>query len=94
MARFRVKPYGEPRRPQSPAQKAATERAFRIFRLRGLWCQAYLLTGERREQAQAAVDAELALLGAATQAEHAEAVRASFSIPDNGEDFAEVELPF
>lgn len=64
MARFRVKPVGEPRRAQTPAQKAASERAFRIFQLRGLWCQAYLLTGERREQAQAAVDAELALLGA------------------------------
>jgi len=64
MTRFRIKPVSEPRRKRTPAQQAAGDRAFRIFQLRGLWCQAYLLTGERRAQAQAAVDAELALLGA------------------------------
>ncbi len=64
MAPFQIKGRSEPRSRRTPAQQAASDRAFRVFRLRGLWCQALLLTGERREQAQAAVDAELVLLGA------------------------------
>lgn len=99
MARFRVKPHSEPRRPQSPAQKAATERAFRIFRLRGLWCQTYLLTGERRTLAQQVIDAELALLGAEPHATRmaAEADDVARRLPPPTEaEFAEVEqeIPF
>lgn len=99
MAWFRVKPQSEPRRAQSPAQKAATERAFRIFRLRGLWCQTLLLTGERRMAAQNAVDAELALLGAETHGARIAAEldeRAKRRHDPTDADFAEVEeeLPF
>lgn len=66
---FRVKDYREPRKPQTAAQEASTQRSFRIFRLRGLHSQCHLLTGERRAAAQAAVDAELAALGADSQSE-------------------------
>lgn len=52
----------------SPAQKAARERAFRIFRLRGLYAQNYLLTGWRRKVAQWMVDLELRRLGAEPEA--------------------------
>lgn len=92
MARFKVKPHTAPRQARTPAQEAATDRAFRIFRLRGLYCQAYLLTGERREQAQAAVDAELRLLGAKTHDEHAAEVAERMAAELDPEDFA--ELPF
>lgn len=89
MSRFKVKPHTEPRKPRTPAQEAATDRAFRIFRLRGLYYQALLLTGERREQAQAAVDAELRLLGAKTHDEHAAEVAARMASDHDPEDFAE-----
>ncbi|MDO9471926.1 MAG: hypothetical protein Q7J28_02640 [Caulobacter sp.] len=92
MSRFRVKPHTEPRKPRTQAQEAATDRAFRIFRLRGLYYQALLLTGERREQAQAAVDAELRLLGAKTHAEHAAEVAEHLAAEPHPDDFA--ELPF
>lgn len=45
-------------------QIAARNRNNRIWLLRGLWSQQYLLTGERRAAAQALVDAELELIGA------------------------------
>lgn len=48
----------------TPKQIAARERNNRIWRLRGLWYQQYLLTGSRRQAAQALVDAELEMLGA------------------------------
>ena len=51
-------------RPPTPKQVAARERNNRIWRLRGLWHQQYLLTGARRAAALAMVDAELELLGA------------------------------
>ncbi len=49
---------------RSPAQEAALNRSFRIFRLRGLWCNLAMLSPERRAAAQALVDADLAELGA------------------------------
>lgn len=67
---FRPKDHREPRQPRTPAQKAATERSFKIFRLRGLWYACLILTGERRAAAQQLVDDELALLGAKPQATH------------------------
>lgn len=54
------------RRP-TPAQAKATERNFRIFRLRGLRVQLELLTGHRRRVAQGMVDAELRAMGATIQ---------------------------
>ena len=62
------------RRPKNPGARRhikrteAQERAFRVFRLRGLWFSLYGgLTGHRLAAAQALIDAELADLGAETQ---------------------------
>lgn len=57
-------------KPPTPAQTAARERNFKIFRLRGLWEQTWLLTGDNRDRARAAIDAELSVLGAITQTEN------------------------
>lgn len=54
----------KPGPPPSERQKAARDRNWQIFKLRGLWYQVYALTEERRELARLAIDAELLLLGA------------------------------
>ena len=81
MARFTVKPHDAPRKKRTKKQDAATMRAFLIFRLRGLWCQADLLTGERRVLAKAAIDAELLRLGAVPQADKMAALLAETEMP-------------
>ena len=62
---FKRRPY-DPNKPdtRTPAQKAAGDRNFAIFKLRGLWSFSYLLTGKRRSVMQRLVDAELKALGA------------------------------
>lgn len=52
---------------RTKAQIDASERNFRIFKLRGLHAQCFMLTGKRREQAQAIVDMELKAPGAESQ---------------------------
>jgi hypothetical protein len=71
---LRLNPGRTPRR-LTPAQQAATDRSFRIFRLRGLYEQCALLTDERREQARIAIDAELERLGAETHTARIAATR-------------------
>ena len=67
---FKPRPYDPDRvSKQTPAQQAATERNFRVFRLHGLHSQMFLLTGPRRELAQLLVDQELIAMGAQTTAE-------------------------
>lgn len=62
---FRPRPYDPDREDnRTPSQKAASDRNFRIFKLRGLHAQCTLLTGRRREAAQRLVDQELAAIGA------------------------------
>jgi len=52
-----------------PAHRTeAQEKAFRLFRLRALWVQALLLTGERQRGVRALVDEEITLLGGEPQA--------------------------
>lgn len=52
-----------------PARRTkAQEKAFRIFKLRGLHSLTSLLTGERRLHARALVDEEITLLGGEPQA--------------------------
>lgn len=51
------------------AQKAARDRNWKIFKLRGLYAQVWMLTGERRDAARAAVDQELFLMGAESETE-------------------------
>lgn len=65
---LRLRPYQErDRSGRTAAQRAATNRNFRIFRLRGLHAQLWMLTGWRRKVAQWLVDRELALIGAETE---------------------------
>lgn len=52
-----------PSREPSPKQKAARDRNWQIYKLRGLYWLLAPLTGERLIAARAAVDAELELLG-------------------------------
>lgn len=60
-------PSRKPGRPPSERQKAARDRNWQIFKLRGLWYQVWALTGDRRVAAQASVDQELELLGAESE---------------------------
>ncbi|QUT04019.1 hypothetical protein KFK14_12770 [Sphingobium phenoxybenzoativorans] len=70
---FKTRPYDPSRKDtRTPAQKAANERNFRIFQLRGLHAQVGLLTGRRREQARDLVDRELKAMGALPMREHAD----------------------
>jgi hypothetical protein len=55
-------------RPPSDKQRAARDRNWRVWKLRGLWWNSFPMTGERRDAYRAAIDAELALLGAEPQA--------------------------
>lgn len=68
---FKVRPYDPDRKDRrTAAQKAASARNFQVFNLRGLACLAHRLTGPRRDAVIAAVDEELALLGAKPTALH------------------------
>lgn len=85
------------RRAMTPAQEAANQRSFRIFRLRGLWHQCWLLTGENRTEAQAAIDLELLAMGAVAESERhrlqREALKREIASDEESEDpFA--EIPF
>jgi len=67
---FKSRPYDPFRKyNQTPAQQAATERNFRIFRLHGLHSAMHMLTGPRRDMALMLVDQELIAMGADTTAE-------------------------
>lgn len=77
---FKPRPY-DPDRPdnRSPAQKVASNRNFRIFKLRGLYAQMHLLTCKRRDQARKLVDQELAAMGAKTETQNIADRRAKYS---------------
>lgn len=76
---FRPRPHDPDRKDdRTAAQKQAGERNFRIFRLRGLHAQLWLLTGKRREQAQRLVDQELASIGARTETQRQADARAKW----------------
>lgn len=88
---FRTRPYVPGREDKrTPAQKAATERNFRIFRLRSLWALAFILTEPRRYAVQTLIDDELRSMGARTQREHEAALRAKWDKIDVDEE----DLPF
>ncbi len=68
---FQPKPWDADREDNRTAkQKAATERNFRVFRLRSLWALAYILTEPTRSTVQALIDFELRQIGALPQLEH------------------------
>jgi hypothetical protein len=64
---LRTRKPGQPRRKMTPAQDAANQRSFRIFRLRGLWSLAYVLSPNRRAIVHDLIDQDLADLGAETE---------------------------
>lgn len=71
MARaFRPKPFDAERADRTAAQRAATDRNFAIFKLRGLWSQAGMLAEPYRTGARAAIDADLIARGALPQEQH------------------------
>lgn len=60
-------PSRKPGPPPTERQKVARDRNWRIFKLRGLYYHAFLLTGDRRSAMHALVDEELQALGALGQ---------------------------
>lgn len=95
---FRIRPYDRSRKraERTPAQEAATQRNFRIFRLRSLWALAYVVSDKgRRGGIQALIDAELVSLGALPQRDHewAQLQKAQQHHPDP-EPISEDEIPF
>lgn len=74
---FTVRPYDPDREDnRTEKQKKATQRNFRVFRLRSLWALAYVLTEPTRPMVQALIDFELQKFGALPQREHEQAQRA------------------
>jgi hypothetical protein len=68
---FKPRPYDPNREDkQTPAQRSATARNFAIFRLRGLWQQASMLSEPHRTTARIAIDLDLIGRGALPQLEH------------------------
>ena len=49
---------------KTPRQREQARRSWRIFQIRALWSQAYLLTGWRAKVARWAIDEELKRIGA------------------------------
>jgi hypothetical protein len=89
---FRIRPYDPSRKraKRTAAQEAATQRNFRIFRLRSLWALAFILTEPRRYAVETLIDDELRSLGARTQREHEAALRAKW----DKLEIDETDLPF
>lgn len=68
---FKPRPY-DPNRIErrTPAQIAAANRNFEIFKLRGLWAQAAMLSEPFRSTVRALIDADLRARGALSQPDH------------------------
>lgn len=56
-------------RPPTDRQRAARDRNWRVWKLRGLYWNAYGMTGEHLAAYRAAIDAQLAELGAEPETE-------------------------
>lgn len=77
---LKLRPYTDHREASGTAKQNATrDRNWRIFKLRGLYAQVSMLTGERKTVARALVDQELALLGAETETKRDADRRAKWS---------------
>ena len=64
---LKIKPYDAPRKQLTPAQEIASTRAFRLFRLRGLYSLAYILSPNRRVIVHAIIDQDIEALGGEPQ---------------------------
>lgn len=62
-------------RPPSDKQRAARDRNWRVWKLRGLWSNSFPLSGDRLLAYRAAIDAELAILGAEPETARRERLR-------------------
>lgn len=82
-------PRSRPPKALTPAQKVA----WQAFRLRGLYHQTNLLTGERRAAAQAAIDAELDRIGHETETDRWARRRREWEAADAAEAEAERSRP-
>ena len=77
---LKLRPYTDFREASgTEKQRAARDRSWRIFKLRGLYAQVSILTGERKTDARALIDQELSLLGAETEAKRDADRRAKWS---------------
>ena len=77
---LKLRPYTDFREASgTEKQRAARDRSWRIFKLRGLYAQVSILTGERKTAARALLDQELSLLGAETEAKRDADRRAKWS---------------
>lgn len=75
----------KPKRPgvrQHVQRTEAQERAFRVFRLRGLYWMLHALTGPRLEMAKMLVDWELTRLGAETETDRYARRRREWDLED------------
>ena len=76
MAKIRpFRPSGERQDNRTEAQKAATDRNFGIFKLRGLWAQAAILREPYRSGVRGLIDADLIARGAKAEQEHRAEIR-------------------
>lgn len=88
MGRFRIKDYREPRAPRTDAQRAQSQRAFFLFRLRGLWSLAWIIPNKRRRAIiLALIDDEIEAQGGERQAERRRREYLSWNVPES-------EIPF
>lgn len=91
MKRFTTKPFDLPRQMRSSAQKEQQQRAFHIFRLRGLYALAHIMRPNRRRLVLILIDQELAQIGAQPQGER-DALREVWN--DVGDEIKFEEIPF
>ncbi len=94
---FRPTDPNRPRRIMTEAQRAANDRNFRIFRIRGLHTLAFILSADRRQAVQTIIDDELRALGVEGQTARVEAGRARWErISEREAAHAELvkDLPF
>lgn len=62
-------------RPPSPKQRAARDRNWRVWKLRGLYWNSHPMAGEYLIAYRAAIDAQLAALGAEPETQRSERLR-------------------
>lgn len=73
---FKPRPYDPDREDtRTDAQRAATDRNFMIFKLRGLWSQAGMLMEPQKSAVRALIDVDLRERGALPQRDHERADR-------------------
>lgn len=93
---LKIKPRDVPRKTLTPAQEIASTRAFRLFRLRGLYSLAHILSPNRRAIVHAVIDHEIEALGGEPQGvrERRELAELVSRWPPKGDPDRTYEIPF